>query len=54
MRRVPVRDASIETQSVGDIRQILSGEDILGVINMSQILTFAERPAERRDLPGSL
>lgn len=54
MRRVPVRDASIENQSVGDIRQIPSGDDILGVINMIQILTLSEHPAERRDLPGSL
>lgn len=37
-----MRDASIENLSVGDIRQIHSGADILGVINMIQIFTLSE------------
>lgn len=40
-------------QSVGDIRQLDNGMDILGVINMIQIFTLSEHLAECCDLPVS-
>lgn len=48
-----LRDSSIGNQSVGDIRQLENGIDILGVINMIQIFTLFEHLAECCDLPAA-